>query len=129
MIHGPYNVKLTCKDCNKKYIGQTGCPFHTRFCKHFNNFKYSNGCSKFAQHLLKNRLSIGTMDEIIKVLHVVKKGKLMDTLEQFYIYKETKLEKQINDKNTVMQNILLDTIIQKHTSRWHPSLPTQSEQH
>jgi hypothetical protein len=69
------------------------------------------------------------MDEIMEVLHVVEKGKLMDTLEQFHLYKETKLENQINDKNTIMPNILFDTIIQKHTSRWHPSLPTQSEQH
>ena len=65
----------------------------------------------------------------MEVLHTVKKGKMMDTLEKFHIYKETKLENQINDKNTVTQNILFDTIIQKHTRRGHPSLPTQPEQH
>ena len=63
------------------------------------------------------------------ILHVVKKGKLMDTLERFHIYKESKIENQINDKNTVTRNILFDTILKKYTSRWHPSLPVQSEQH
>ena len=41
---------------------------------------------------------LGTIDEIMKVLHIVKKGKMMDTLEKFVIYKETKLWNQINDK-------------------------------
>ena len=41
----------------------------------------------------------------------------------------TKLENQINDKSTITQNIIFDTLIQKHTSRGHPSLPTQPEQH
>jgi hypothetical protein len=30
-----------------------------------------------------------------------------------YIYKETKLDNQINDKNTVMQNTLFYVIVQK----------------
>ena len=37
----------------------------------------------------------------MEVLHTVKKGKMMDTLEKFHIYKETKLDNQINDKNTI----------------------------
>ena len=115
--------QLTCKDCNKKYIGQTGHPFCTRFHKHFNDFKYGNGCSKFAQNLLQNRHSIGTMEEIMEVLQVAKKRKLMDTLERFHIYKETKLENQINDKNTVTQNILFDTIIHYLLSQINTNLP------
>ena len=81
------------------------------------------------QHLLEKRHSIGPVDEIMEVINIVKKGKIMDTLEKFHIYKETKLENQINDKNTITQNILFDTIIQKHTGRGHPFLPTQPEQH
>ena len=49
----------------------------------------------------------------MKILHTVKKGKMMDTLERFHIYKDTKLENQINDRNTITQNILFDMIIQK----------------
>ena len=68
------------------------------------------------------------MEEIMDVLHVVERGKLMDTLERFHIYKETKTENQINDRNTVARNILFDTVLQNYTSRWHPSPPVQSEQ-
>ena len=52
------------------------------------------------------------MEKIMDVLHVVKKGKLMDTLERLHICKETKIEYQINNRNTVMRNILFDTVLQ-----------------
>ena len=81
------------------------------------------------QYLLDNRHSIGNMEEIIDIFHVVKKGKLMDTLERFHIYKETKNENQINDRHTIVQNILFNIILQNYASRWHPSPPVQSEQH
>ena len=35
----------------------------------------------------------------MEVVHVIKKGKLMDTLECFHIYKETKADNQINETN------------------------------
>ena len=43
--------------------------------EYVNDFKCGNGNSTFAQHLLDNRHSIGTMEEIMDVLHVVKKRK------------------------------------------------------
>ena len=82
--------------------------------------------SKFAQHLIENRHSVGPIDNIVEVLHTVKKGKMMDTLKKFHIYKETKLENQINDKNTVTKNILFEMIIQAKTDRGHPKQTTQS---
>ena len=59
------------------------------------------------------------------LLHVVEKGKLMDTLERFRIYKETKMENQINDRNIVARNILFYTILQKYANRRYPSPPVQ----
>ena len=51
----------------------------------------------------------------------------MDTLEKCHIYIQTKLGQQINDKNTVHQNILFDKLIQNSTDRglpWTSTLPT-----
>jgi len=42
-----------------KYIGQTGRPFKVCFHEHFRDFKYGNGKSRFAQHLLENDHSMG----------------------------------------------------------------------
>lgn len=46
------------------------------------------------------------------LVYITNKGIHMNTKEKFYIYKEPKLDTQINDKNTVMQNSLLDVILQ-----------------
>jgi len=43
--------QLTCPDCNRKYIGQSNKPFHIRLQDHFQDFKYRNRKSTFAQHL------------------------------------------------------------------------------
>jgi len=70
-------------------------------------------------HLLENRHSIGHTDDIImEILYITNKGRLMDTIEKYYIYKETKNCNQINDKNTVKQNKIYYAVIQGETGRW-----------
>ena len=51
----------------------------------------------------------------MEVLHINKKGNIMNTLERFHIYNVTKLDNQVNNKGTVKQN----TIIQRSTGRGH----------
>jgi hypothetical protein len=41
----------------------------------------------------------------------------MDTIEKFYIDKETKNSNQINDKNTVKPNIIFDIVVREETDR------------
>ena len=82
--------QLTCPDCNMRYIGQIGRLFRVRFQEHFRDFKYGNNKSKFATHLLQNKHSIGHIQDIMKVLYITNKGRLTDTIEKFYMYKETK---------------------------------------
>jgi hypothetical protein len=67
-------------------MGQMGRPFCTRYQVHFRNYKQGNGILKFAQPLLGNKHSIGTMEDIKEILHVTKKGGIMNTLEKFHIY-------------------------------------------
>ena len=56
----------------------------------------------------------------MKILRAVKKGKMMNSLENFHIYQETKQENQINDKNTVTKNIIFDALISEQTDRGYP---------
>jgi len=51
------------------------------------------------------------MNEIMEVIHVKKKGKMLDTLEKFHIYKETKLGNQINDKLTIQSNPIFVVLV------------------
>jgi hypothetical protein len=41
----------------------------------------------------------------------------MDTLEKYYIFRETKIENQINDKGAVRPNVIFETIVQKDPHR------------
>ena len=75
--------QLTCPDCNMKYIGQTGRPFHVRFQEHFRDYKYANNKPKFAQHLLDNMQPIGATENFMDLIHNTKKGKMLDTMEKF----------------------------------------------
>ena len=68
-------------------------------------------------HHLENNHSIGPIDNIMEVLHSTSKGKLMDTLVRFHIYKITPENIQINDKNTSKSNIIFETIVQEENNR------------
>ena len=86
-------------------------PFKIRFREHLHDFKYKNGKSRFAENLIDNGHCIGRMEYIVQTLHITIKGKIMDTLEKYYIFRETKLNNQISDKLTIKPNSICDTIV------------------
>ena len=45
------------------------------------------------------------------IVHITNKGKIMDILERYHIYKQTKYNNQINDKLTVKPNAIFETLI------------------
>jgi len=57
------------------------------------------------------------MDNIMDVIHITNKGRMMNTIEKYYIYRETKLNNQINDKLTVQPNAIFETLVQQETHR------------
>jgi hypothetical protein len=122
---GVYQLK--CPTCDMKYIGQTGRPFKTRFQEHLRGFKYKNRKSKFAQHLLNRQHSMDEMENIIDIIHITNKGRMMDTIEKYYIYRETKLNNQINDKFTVQPNVIFETLVQQDAHRGHDSTHSQQK--
>jgi len=101
---------LTCPDCHTKYIGQTERPFHKRFQEHFHDFKHNIRKSNFATHLLDHNHSIGPINEVMNILHTSNKGRSLDTIERLHIFRQTRLQTQINDRNTVKPNAIFDVI-------------------
>ena len=53
----------------------------------------------------------------MEILNLTNKGREMDTLEKFYIYKITCDNIQINDKNTSKPNAIFDTVIREEANR------------
>ena len=47
----------------------------------------------------------------MNIIHLSKRGSHLNTMEKFYIYKETKMDNQSNDKNMVSCNKIFQTIL------------------
>ena len=62
---------------------------------------------------------MGPINEIVTILYTTGKGKFMDTVEKFHIYKETQQNNQINDKNTVKPNAIFDIVNSHDSTRPH----------
>ena len=45
------------------------------------------------------------MEDVMEILHVTKKGNMMNTLEKFHISNATRLDNQINEKDPVIDLI------------------------
>ena len=82
-----------------------------RFHEHYNDYKYTNNKSKFAQHVLGEGHSFRPMTNIMDIIHIEKKGRMLDTLEKYYFYRETQYGNQINDKLTFQKNSIFETLI------------------
>jgi hypothetical protein len=96
--------RLTCPDCKQTYTGQTRKNFKKRYKEHFQSYKYGSQNSKFAQHLLDNKHSFGSMHDIMTPLCFNKKGIHLNTLEKFHIFEEVQRNNHINDKCTIIEN-------------------------
>ena len=106
--------KLTCPDCDKAYVGQTGRSFSKRYDEHRRAFHNNNSHnSNFARHLLENSHSFGPISNIMQVLHHQDKGAHLNTMENFYIHVEHATGKHLNDDHTIFPNRIFDTLIKK----------------
>jgi hypothetical protein len=94
--------QLTCNECQKRYIGQIDRPFRTRFKEHQQDYKHNGGKSLYAKHPIENSMH---------TLHTAGKERLLNTIENFYIHRETIANNQLNEKTTTKSNIIFDIIL------------------
>ena len=77
--------KMDCHTCNNSYIGQTGWTLNARYKEHIRYIKNNNGQSAYATHILNNLHNFGPIDTTMTLIHKARKGKIMNTLESYYI--------------------------------------------
>ena len=99
--------KLTCPDCNKVYVGQTGRCFTQRFKEHRNAFKSSRNTSNYAKHALEHSHSFGPIQETMHILQYHAKGAHLNTVERYFIYKEFNNNNHLNDDSNIAPNKIL----------------------
>jgi hypothetical protein len=105
--------KLTCPDCNKAYIGQTGRNFYARYDEHKRAFRYNTLLSKFAKHLIEHGHAFENIESTMEVLHFQRKGTHLDTIERFYIHKEAMHNNHINEEYTETTDQIFSTILEQ----------------
>jgi len=67
--------KLTCPDCGKAYIGQTGRDFTSRYNEHKRFFRNDTSTSKFAKHLNDHLHVFGPIKDVMQVVQFHKNPK------------------------------------------------------
>jgi hypothetical protein len=102
---------LTCNHCQKRYIGQTGRSFYTRYKEQIQDYNLSYRKSQFAKHLLELNHPLGTLQQTMSILHTTKKGRMLNTIEKYYIHEETYYDNQLNDRATVTPSIIFYMIL------------------
>ena len=58
----------------------------------------------------------------MEILLITRKNGMMNNLERFHIYDETKVDHRIKEKCTIKSNVIFDTIIQINASKGHSPL-------
>ena len=101
--------KIKCSDYDCAYIGQTGRTFAKRFKEHIPGPNQNTISTNYAKHLDSTKHKGSKLNENLKALHICKKGKIMDALEEYEIYKafknnENLLNEQLKFKNNIIYN-------------------------
>jgi hypothetical protein len=105
--------KLTCPDCSKVYVGQTGRNFYTRYDEHKRAFRYNTSQSKYAKHAIEQGHRFGNLENIMEILQFQKKGYHLNTIERYHIHKEVKNNNHLNEDYTDTSNNIFNTIIEQ----------------
>ncbi|XP_023725557.1 uncharacterized protein LOC111874349 [Cryptotermes secundus] len=115
--------KLTCQECQQVYIGQTGRKLITRYNEHIRSIRFNKNDSAYAQHILNRQHQYGPISQIMELIEVARKGKLMNIKEEYQIYRhyrenklidEQKQAKEINNQNSMFD--LITTCINTPTT-------------
>jgi len=115
--------KLTCPDCHKAYVRQTGRCFATRFKEHEAAFRNNCHTSNFAKHLNEEAHSFGPIHSIMQVLHYHRKGVHLNTVERFHIHTEFAANNHLNDNHTIHLRAIFDTLAGNKSSHKNPLHP------
>jgi hypothetical protein len=117
---GIYQMK--CKDCHKMYVRQTGRKFKTRYKEDIHSIRTNNTNTKYAEHILDTQHTYGPITDTMDILHIEKKGRLMNAWEKFYIHKLSKNNLKLNDTYTDINNPIFDLIDNHHNRKINTNL-------
>jgi hypothetical protein len=110
-------------DCPLKYFGQTGRTFNTRYKEHIHDIGSNNGKTGYLNHILNKGHTSGTMQDTMEIITLIRKGKYLNTLEKYHIYKASKDNLNMNDTHIDTHNPIFETLHEIYTRQQYTHLP------
>jgi len=101
---------MTCKTCNKAYIGQTSRNLTIRCREHLRYIKNNDLQSAYAQHILHNIYEYGTPEETIALLKPINDKNKLIPYEQLFIQAYHQNGNLVQEKNSNESNSLFQLI-------------------
>jgi hypothetical protein len=102
-------------DWPMKYIAQTGRTFNTRYIEHIHDIRSNNSNSGYSNHILNAGHAYGTMMDTIDIITTRRKGKHLNTLERYYIYKTSRENLRMNDTHIDTHNPIFEALQETDT--------------
>jgi hypothetical protein len=111
---GAYQRK--CLDCPLRYIGQTGRTFKIRYKEHIQAIRNNNSNSGYLNNILNTAHTYGTTTDTIDVIRYGRKGRHLNTLEKYHIYRISKTNVHLNDTYNETHNTIFQVIYEIYDS-------------
>jgi hypothetical protein len=84
-------------DCPLKNTGQTGITFSIRYKEDIHAIRNNNSNSIYSNHILNTRHTYRTITDTMNIIQTEKKGRHLNTLGKYYIYRISRDNVHIND--------------------------------
>jgi hypothetical protein len=97
-------------DCPLKYVGQTGRTFNKRYKEHIHDIRTNNSNTGYTNHILNTGHTYGTITDTMEIMETERKGKHLNMLERYHIYKASKNKIQMNDTNIDVYNPIFEAL-------------------
>jgi hypothetical protein len=89
--------QMKCLDCPLKYTGPTERIFNIRYKERIHDIRSNNRNSGYSSHILNTGHIYGTIYDTTDVITTGRKGKHLNNLERYHIYRISKDNLHIND--------------------------------
>jgi hypothetical protein len=117
--NNPYDhsgvYRLKCKGCPLEYTGQTERSFGIRYKEHVSAIKHNKDTSTYAQHILDTGHAHGSIQDVMEVIQVTKKGRYMNSIERFHMFCTQKKNRHMNEVLFDSKTPIFETIYDHYT--------------
>lgn len=111
---GVYRLRCQHNNCGATYVGQTGRKFSTRYKEHRKG-EITHRHTSFSDHIYVENHAFIDIDTDLEVLHIMNKGRKLNTLEALEIIADTKTSNENLNDHTFINNNILFTLYNNKT--------------